>query len=113
MSADYLCGRVHGGGGPQLAHEALLLLRMRRAARRTALHHARGTPVLLRVLRDDVRRVLRDMRGEHRRRPGTDEPRRAALARAARMFPLQIVPHVTARPAVSAARWRHLLLDRL
>ena len=66
---DHLLWRVHGGGGPGLAHEALCLLRVRQEPGRPAVHHAGGAALLPCLLRLHVRRVLWCLWWNHRRWP--------------------------------------------
>lgn len=62
---DHLCRRVHRGGGPSLAHEALLLFWVWGSAGGSALHHEGGAALLLLLLRVPLRRVLRLLWGAH------------------------------------------------
>ena len=64
--ADNLCWWMHWGRGQALAHEALLLLRVRDHPRRPALHHEGWTATLLQLLRVPLRRVLWRMWRTHR-----------------------------------------------
>lgn len=104
---------MHGGGRSGVAHEALRMCGMLAPARRAAVHHARGATLLSAVLRRLLRGVLRRVRRACRRRPGADDARGAALARHREVLRLPHVPRQLARPPLSTATRRHLLLDSM
>lgn len=106
-------GRVHGSRGPRVAHEALRVRRVRAAAGRAALHHARGAALLPALLRRLLRRVLRRVRRARRRRPGPDVARGPALARHRALLRLPHLPRLPPRPPLPPSQGSHLLLHRL
>lgn len=63
---DNFCRWVHRSWGSPLAHEPLLLPGVRGGPRRAEVHHEGQPPVLLRLLRVPVRRVLWGLRAAHR-----------------------------------------------
>lgn len=74
-----------------MAYEALRVSRMRQTTRGAEVHHEGPEAVLLGLLRCDVRRILRLLRGAYRCGSRADVSRGTALACGRKVF---LLPHL-------------------